>query len=177
MTLHDVLSLAGVRHSSAGAPGHRGRLHARMNVVRPWVAALLVASAIPRASQAQRAALSVTPRLDPSIVTVVSGGRWTLRQVGGSYRVIGVKEGWEHIRYRLFVQWLEESDGGERVRISREVGPLVPDRYSLTDPTLKFAEGRWRLGVRAASAPMEQPSDSLTFILGTPGEIRQSKKP
>ena len=100
-----------------------------------------------------------------------------MRQASGSYRVIEVKEGWEHVRYRLFVQWLEESEDAERVRVSREVGTLVPDRYSLTEPTLTFVEGRWRVGVNAASSPMETPSEALTFILGAPGEIRQLNKP
>jgi hypothetical protein len=120
----------------------------------------------------ERAAL----RVDPSVNRIVSGGQWKTRTAGGSYRVVEVSQGWETVRYRVFVQWLEEGedpDGpGDRLRAWRELGALVPHQFSLVDPELSWQDGRWRVTVKAAGTPMEQPGQTLTFVLGAPGEVR-----
>jgi hypothetical protein len=132
---------------------------------------------VPVRDPSERAAL----RVDPSVNRVVSGGQWKTRAAGGSYRVIEVSQGWETVRYRVFVQWLEEGEDpegpGDRLKAWRELGALVPHQFSLVDPQLFSEGGRWRVTVKAASGPMEQPSQTLTFVLGRPGEVRSIPAP
>jgi hypothetical protein len=154
--------------------------------LRGFVAVAVLVAATPGSAPAQqpagRPAVVMDPseraatRVDPSVNRVVSGGQWKTRTTGGSYRVVEVTQGWETVRYRVFVQWLEEGEDpegpGDRLKAWRELGALVPHQFSLVDPELSWRDGRWQVTVKAATAPMEQPSQRLTFVLGAPGEVR-----
>ena len=45
----------------------------------------------------------------PAEVTSVStAGRWQSGRIAGSYRVVVVRDGWEHIWSRVYVEWLQD---------------------------------------------------------------------
>jgi hypothetical protein len=135
--------------------------------LRSLIRMMAVACALPLTLRAQ----SPVPRIDPSVQSVVSGGRWTSGKATGSLRVIEIAEGWENIRYRVFVQWLEDTEDGARVKTSRELGPVVPDQFSLAHPQLVYQAGKWRVDLKAASRPMEQAERPLSFVVGAPGQV------
>jgi hypothetical protein len=158
--------------------------------LRALVAVAILAAAAPDSTPGQQPARQparamdpserAAARIDASVNRVVSGGQWKTRTSGGSYRLVEVAQGWENVRYRVFVQWLEEGedpDGpGDRLKAWRELGALVPGQFSLVDPALSWQDGRWQVTVKGASTPMEQPSQTLTFILGAPGEVRAVRR-
>ena len=135
--------------------------------LRSQIRTIAVVCALPLTLRAQ----SPAPRIDPSVQSVVSGGRWTAGKATGSLRVIEIAEGWENVRYRVFVQWLEDTEDGARIRTSRDLGPLVPNQFSLTNPQLVYKAGSWRVDLKAASRPMERPERPLSFVVGAPGQV------
>ncbi len=42
------------------------------------------------------------------VTTVITAGRWTDGPVSGAYRVVVVRDGWEHVWSRVYVEWLPD---------------------------------------------------------------------
>jgi hypothetical protein len=154
---------------TTSAPAHPPRTLTMSLGTLIRAAALVLAA--PCLLRAQNSSAPTVPRIDPSIRAVVSGGYWKTDKATGTFRIVETVEGYEELRYRVYVQWLENVGGETRVRLSREIGPLVPEQFSLKDPQLALQDGKWQVIVRAANAPMKQADHSLSFTLGPPGEI------
>jgi len=78
-----------------------------------------VASASAGVDDQDAAAVGAIPA---SVSTVVQGGLWGTR---GSYRVVVIQQGFEHIYSKTYAQWLSTDDKGEsRVEKSVQVNQL-----------------------------------------------------
>ena len=134
-----------------------------------FVAAFLLAP-IPAA----RAQTASVPAIDPSISQLVSGGYWESGARRGSYRVVELASGWEHIRRRVVVQWLLEPSSPEassRVVATVPLEKFAEEVYSVSEPALVFTGG-WYLTVRTSSRPDAQPDGTLKFKLGAPNKLQ-----
>ena len=133
---------------------------------------VLFLGAAPLAAQAAPSAGSLA--LATNITAVVSGGAWRTGAARGTLRVVELSEGWEAVRHRIVVQWLEEDPARHEVRVRRAVAldSVAPEWFSLASPTLGMRNGRTILSVVAAAAPLERPTVRLSFVVGAPGEIR-----
>lgn len=63
----------------------------------------------------------------PSVHSVLSGGYWQSGGQAGTYRVVVVNQGWEHVTSRVFIEWLREprDQNGEQEVVS-SVEPELP---------------------------------------------------
>ena len=145
-----------------------------MTMLNPRSVFLLLLGLATTQALAQDAAADRALQLDPSIAEVVTGGAWgDAAGAHGRYRVVVVAEGWEEVRYRVFLQWLElDSDRRDvRVRVSQDLAILAPNWWSLTSPSLSLHDGKWILSLQAAEMPMQAPDTELRFQLGPPGQV------
>jgi hypothetical protein len=74
-----------------------------------------------------------------NVASVVSGGAWTGPSGVGTYRIIVLTEGFEHVASALYIQWLQ-ADPEQRqlvVRATRLVKELHPGFVSLGSPELR----------------------------------------
>lgn len=82
--------------------------------------------------------------LPAGVVAVRSGGAWTEGEAAGSYRVVVVNAGFEHVVSRVYVQWLEvdPDQRGERVRLTATFADInsLP-MYSLDIAAFEAGEG------------------------------------
>ncbi len=60
----------------------------------------------------------------PGIHQVFSGGYWMHGKDDGHYRIVVVQSGFEHISYRLFIQWIVIDQDNHDLKIVRTV-PVV----------------------------------------------------
>ena len=130
--------------------------------------------AIPAAAAAQEDSL---PPLAPSIETVLTHGHWTAAGASGAYRVIVLTEGWESVRRRVIVQWLEEDQDAQEtvVRATVDLGTILTDAYSVSAPVITKRGTAWQLTVRTSDRPLAQATTPVVFTLGPPGIIRRAR--
>ena len=148
-----------------------------MRLTNLLVAAAAVALSSTLGAQ-QATAPPDAPTVDPSVTTVISGGQWIASDsTSGAFRVIVRSEGWEEVRHRVFVEWLEDDAAQRtmRVRATRELGPLAERAWSLEAPQLTHRAGRWYVTVRAAMRPLAQTTRRFAFVIGAPGEIQRTQ--
>lgn len=140
------------------------------SLFRGLLAALLVT--FPVLAPAQEDSL---PTLDTRIETVVTRGHWTSGEASGAYRVIVLTEGWESIRRRVIVQWLEEDQDAQEtvVRAVVDLGTILTDAYSVSAPVITKEGAAWRLTVRTSQRPYAQMTRPVVFTLGAPGTVRR----
>lgn len=134
----------------------------------------VLAAALLRAGSASAQTDSIRPpALPPEVSGVVTGGTWEDHGARGIIRVVIVSEGWEEVRQRAFVQWLEEHPDRHEltVRATRELNGLLVGTWSLSAPTLVSRRHDWVITLQAALAPMAQPSRTVTFRLDGPGRV------
>jgi hypothetical protein len=138
---------------------------------------MLLAAAPESAAGAQGDA--TVPLVDPSVEAVVTRGQWSAVGASGSFRVIVVAEGWESIRRRVIVQWLEEDQDEQRtvVRAALDLGTVLTDAYSVSDPVLARQGTRWQLTVRTSDRPLAQATGRAVVVLGAPGSVRRLRAP
>jgi hypothetical protein len=115
------------------------------------------------------------PVVDAAVETVVSGGTWSAGETHGRYRILVVMEGWEEVRHRAYVQWVQESESPHTAEIVRASLDLtsVAKMFGLAEPTVVARAGRWYVIVRGADRRMAEYSRRLTFELGPPGRVRR----
>lgn len=120
---------------------------------------------------------ATVPLIDPGVYELMTGGYWKNERQSGTIRVVVLMEGWEAIRHRMFVQWIEERSEAHEARLvaTREVADVVSNCYSLVSPSLSLKGGRWILVAKASSAPMKRTSQNISIVLGAPGELTPLK--
>jgi hypothetical protein len=142
-----------------------------MTIVQKAIFACVFLLAAARGAHAQAESV---PAIDPSISQLVSGGYWESGARRGTYRVVELASGWEHIRRRVVVQWLLEPSSPEassRVVATVPLEKFAEEVYSVSEPVLDFARG-WNLTVRTTSRPDQQPDGTLRFKLGAPNKVQ-----
>jgi hypothetical protein len=118
------------------------------------------------------------PGVDVAIEQIISGGRWQSGKATGEYRIIVVREGWEEIRRRVVLEWLQEGD--RDVGVSRRQAVELNDRvniYGLSDPQIVHRGSRWILLLKAATQPLSPYNRVVAFELGAPGQITRVRRP
>jgi hypothetical protein len=135
--------------------------------------ALIAVLASTRA-QGQNVGHSQDPSVDPSVEAIVSGGHWRAGDASGSFRLIKVTEGWDELRHRVYLQWLElpTERGATLIRASVELTPLA-EVFSLGAPTLSTRQGHWYVRLGAAARPLTPMLERVTFEIGGPGVVRR----
>ncbi len=140
--------------------------------------AIILIVAIPPDARAQAADSARGPRVDLSVEQVVSGGYWQVGKAAGAYRVIVVREGWEEIRRRAVVEWIEEGEAHQPDSLRRSVA--LNERaavYALSDPVIIRRGAHWIVRVKAASRPLSPYNQIVEFELGTPGSVTLLRHP
>ena len=145
-------------------------------MVRAHLLLAAVASlTVPLPARAQEASVPArAPVVDAAVESAVRGGTWSTGSARGRYRILVVMEGWEEVRHRAFLQWVQESaspNSPETIRASVDLTEIA-DMFSVGEPILVARGGRWYAAVRGTDRPMAQYSRRLTFALGPPSEVR-----
>ena len=127
-----------------------------------------VASASAGVDDQDAAAVGAIPA---SVSTVVQGGLWGTR---GSYRVVVIQQGFEHIYSKTYAQWLNTNDKGESrveksVRVN-QLSNLIPSvigdvRIALAS---KQSDGVFEVEVVDRNS---QKSSIALLHMGKPGEV------
>jgi hypothetical protein len=79
------------------------------------VLALLFPFAV--AAQVTQSGDSFVAALPASVSLVSSGGGWVDGSQQGTYRIVAVTEGWNHLQSRLYIQWLAEDDVQQKLTV------------------------------------------------------------
>jgi hypothetical protein len=87
----------------------------------------------------------------PQIASVVSGGYWSAQGRAGTYRVVVVNHGFEHVASRVFIEWLADPRSpAEEPAVIDTVEPALPfgrDVASLGVTLKSLGVGRVRVVV------------------------------
>jgi hypothetical protein len=134
------------------------------------------------ASQAQVAAQVRAPvpagfdpaTLDPSVMLVMSGGRWEAGAQRGSFRVLLLRGDPGLTRRRVVVQWLEEHPTTRRIAVhsSRDVDAIPNETWSLAAPRLELRDRRW-YAVIVGTTDGGRIRRTWRFALDMPGRLRE----
>jgi hypothetical protein len=122
-------------------------------------------------------AASAEPVIPASVLTVVSGGYWKEAQRDGLYRAIVSCDGWEHVKCRLFVQWVvgPKSQAAEQTVVAA-VEAKLPEGEDQASFDVKLSPiGVGRLEVILSGVHTFEPKRSFraTFIAAQPGALSQ----
>ncbi len=112
--------------------------------------------------------------LNPDLVAVVRGGEWTYAGRSGTYRLVVVSSGYEHVTSRLYVQWVEDPAGRDTPpRIVATKNVLGASLFSLGVPVISRSQGRWQATVDGANSHSPSPGRGRWVVtLGPPGDAR-----
>jgi hypothetical protein len=129
-----------------------------------------------RASVAAPPSVGFDPStLDPSVVMVVSGGRWDTGAHGGIFRVLMLR-GTPGLaaRSRVVVQWLEEHPVSKRLTLyaSRDVDAIPNQTWALAAPRLELRHAQWYT-VIVGTADAGRIRRTWRFALDAPGRLRE----
>lgn len=98
-------------------------------------------------------ALAQAPQVPTSVTEVHTGGWWQADGKSGTYRVIVVNQGWEHISSKVFVEWVSEPSDREstqEVVSSLELGTFSPIGPAVMNASLRRGKtGGVVIGVEA----------------------------
>jgi hypothetical protein len=109
--------------------------------------------------------------IEPSIVLVVTGGRWTQGDKQGFFRVVIRQLGWDHVSNGVQLDWIEENAESQAFIIasSAVLSELSDGFWLLGTPSFTTPEG----GPTRMSLPAEHTysHEKRTFVFefGSPG--------
>jgi hypothetical protein len=146
------------------------------------VAALLVCAAGPAYAQITAAPIpngheAVT--VDPAVMLAVSGGRWVSGTQHGSFRLLLLRAGWDHVApSRLVVQWLERQPSAKRliVHSSRDADAIPTGGWALSVPRLEQRDRVW-YAVVTGYTDGGRIRRTWRFALDVPGRLREVRLP
>ena len=143
-------------------------------VLRVLATCALLIAGLSGSASAQARSRATVPPIDPRITKLVAAGYWEAGARHGFFRAVELSEGWEEIRRRVVVQWLADAEerGPAVVVASQELRDRAQGVWSVSDPELALRRGRWFLTVKTTARPLEQPSGTREFELGSPGRLR-----
>jgi hypothetical protein len=117
--------------------------------------------------------------LDPSVVLVISGGRWDTGVQRGSFRVLMLRGDLAPARSRVVIQWLEEQPALVQrivVHTSRDVDAIPNGTWSLAAPRLELRGGHW-YAVIVGTTDAGRIRRTWRFALDVPGKLREVQLP
>jgi hypothetical protein len=143
------------------------------------LAGALVASTCGARSLAAQQADKVAG-IDPDVYSVVTGGYWRSGEDEGSYRIVIVRRGWEHVHGELHLQWLRDDQEKFATTVARSI-PVREvndgDVWSLGAGTFILSEDRPTVLVLPATHTYTLAKGSFRITLGPPGEYRVESQP
>ena len=72
-------------------------------------------------------AAAASSGVPPEVASVVSGGYWECGEDSGTYRVVVVNSGFEHVTSRVFVEWVSEPrSGNDPAKVVSTLEPMLP---------------------------------------------------
>ncbi|SDX61611.1 hypothetical protein [Lysobacter enzymogenes] len=154
------------RHAACLGPREQDKPRRPRRILAPallWLASLWAVSA---------PALAQAPVVEPNVDAVVQAGRWSEAEAGeGSYRVVVVGQGFEHVSTRVLAQW--KADGGEdgQARIVHEAELVAPGNYSLTAPKLTPTASGVRVELRGVATYDSRRRVVCRFDLAPGGKV------
>jgi hypothetical protein len=112
--------------------------------------------------------------LDPSVLLVISGGRWDTGAQRGGFRLVMLRGETGPTSRRFVVQWLEELPGSSRVivRASRGADDIPLGTWVLGVPRLELRNGRW-YAVVVGTTDGGRIRRTWRFALDVPGKLRE----
>jgi hypothetical protein len=116
--------------------------------------------------------------LDPSVMLVISGGRWDTGAQRGSFRVLMLRGDLAPARSRVVVQWLAEQPAARRITVhaSRDVEAIPNGTWALTAPRLELRGGHW-YAVIVGTTDAGRIRRTWRFALDAPGKLREVQLP
>jgi hypothetical protein len=144
--------------------------------LRLLAGAFLVSATV--AAHAQSPASYDPATLDPSIMLVVSGGRWESGAQRGGFRLVMLRGDAGPTHRRLVVQWLEEQPAAGRVvvRSSQAADSIPLGSWVLGVPRLELRNGRW-YAVVVGTTDGGRIRRTWRFALDVPGKLREVQVP
>jgi hypothetical protein len=116
--------------------------------------------------------------LDPSVMLVISGGRWDTGAQRGSFRVVMLRGDPGLSRSRVVIQWLEEQPGTGRpvLHASRDVEAIPNETWALAAPRLELRDRRW-YAIIIGTTDGGRIRRTWRFALDVPGKLREVQPP
>jgi len=116
--------------------------------------------------------------LDPIVSSVITGGAWAAAGEHGTYRLVVLSGGFEHITSVLYVQWLREDPERRevRVRATRLVAEIPQGIYSLGTPTFEGRGREFRVEVTGTDSHT-MATARWALLLGAPGRYTLAARP
>ncbi len=141
-----------------------------------FVAALLVSVTVVSPAQSPTGFDPAT--LDPSVMLVISGGRWHTEAQRGTFRLLMLRGDPGPMRSRVVVQWLEEQPATRRlvVHASRDADAIPNGTWSLAAPRLELRDRRW-YAVIVGTTDAGRIRRTWRFALDVPGKLREVQLP
>ena len=111
-----------------------------------------------------------------SVHSVVSGGYWQARGQAGSYRVVLVNSGFEHVSTRVFIEWVREPGAvGRAPAVVSTVEPQLPFGQgvaSLGATLVPLASGKVRIVLSGVISAQPSQKVEASFTATTPGLVQ-----
>jgi hypothetical protein len=116
--------------------------------------------------------------LDPSVMLVISGGRWDTGAQRGSFRVLMLRGDLAPARSRVVIQWLAEQPAARRITLhaSRDVEAIPNGMWALTAPRIELRSGHW-YAVIVGTTDAGRIRRTWRFALDVPGKLREVQLP
>jgi len=118
------------------------------------------------------------PAVPTAVRTVISGGYWEQKDQSGIYRVVVVEEGFQHIWFRCFVEWVAHSNNpneDDKVVASKELKSPFAEGEEVTDFDVRLKSsdsGRADILVSGVRGFKPYKKVKAIFIATLPGEIK-----
>ncbi len=114
------------------------------------------------------------PAVPVEVAAVVSGGTWERGAESGSFRVVIVNSGWEHVWSRLYIEWvlLPESRDQKVIAQLEPTLPFAQREHVLSAKILPRKSGRTEVLVNASSnMEIGSKPKQVVLRLGVPGRV------
>ncbi|WP_156886582.1 hypothetical protein [Rhizobium gallicum] len=114
--------------------------------------------------------------VDTNVVSVVEGGHWQEDGVGeGSYRIIVVNQGFEHVSSRVVVEWKSVPTETDDAQIVHSVELVKGGFYSIGTPEMTFSKDGARVELRGTATYTPAMPVVCRFGLSPGGKVARFK--
>ncbi|MGF6177728.1 hypothetical protein [Ensifer sp. 4252] len=110
--------------------------------------------------------------VDPDVTAVVEGGYWREDGIGeGSYRIIVVNQGFEHVSSRVVAEWKLGSNEKERAQIVHSLELVKGGFYSVGAPEIEFSRDGARVELEGTATFSSGTTVVCHFALAPGGKV------
>jgi hypothetical protein len=114
----------------------------------------------------------------PDVASVVSGGYWITQGQAGTYRVVVINSGFEHVSSRVFVEWVAEPKSAkDEPTVVAVVEPALPFGQgvaSLHAALKPLASGRVQIMLSGVISSYPEQKVSAVVTATNPGQVTTS---